>query len=202
MHLRWHALALVAVLATAAPTTAAASQGSMARLPDTKSMVLQLRDLPTGFGVDQGHYVSNAELVETTSTNKDFHKLGRLTGYYTAYSTLAVGGVTAVSSFASVYKLGSGAHQSLVLSLAQAKRQSGFVLGPRAPVRSLGREARLYLQKADQNGVEVDFYTVAWRNGPVFAEVMGAGRSGTVDPVQVVALAKKQDRRIEKTLTS
>jgi len=165
-------------------------------------MVLQLGDLPTGFGLYQRHYVSNALLIATTSTHKDYRKLGRLIGYYTAYSTLGVGGVTAVTSFASIYRLGSGAHQSLVLSLALARKQGGFVLEPRSAVTSLGSEARIYLQKAVQNGVKVDFYTVAWRNGPVFAEVMGAGRSGTVDPFQVVALAKKQDTRIEKTLTS
>ena len=201
MHLRIFWAAAIGLLATATPAAAAAIHRPQSARPDTKAMVIQLRDLPTGFGLEQGHYVSNTQLVETTSTNKDYRKLGRLTGYYTAYTTLGVGGLTAVSSFASIYKLGSGAHESLVLSLAQAKKQSGFVFKPRSAVASLGSEARIYLQEAKQNGKTVDFYTVAWRNGPVFAEVMGAGLSGTVDPIQVVALAKRQDSRIEKTLS-
>ena len=44
-------------------------------------MVLQLGDLPDGFGLDSGHYVSNADLVKSSSTRKDYRKLGRLTGH-------------------------------------------------------------------------------------------------------------------------
>ena len=44
-------------------------------------------------------------------------------------------------------------------------------------------------------------YTVAWRHGRVFAEVMGGGIAGTIDPAEVVALAKKQDTRIDSLLS-
>ena len=38
---------------------------------------------------------------------------------------------------------------------------------------------------------------MAWRHGRVFAEVMGGGISGTLDPAAILALAKVQEARIE-----
>jgi hypothetical protein len=190
-------LALVVLLLALSAAAASAGHG---RVPDPKAMVLQLNDLPTSFDREQGHYVTNAQLVEEAATHKDYVKLGRLTGYYTAYTSIGLGGITAVSSFASIYKLGAGAHQSLVQSLALARKQGGLVLEPRGNVAVLGSDARLFLQRASQDGTNVDFYTVLWRRGHVFAEVMGAGLSGTVDPVQVIALAKKQDTHIDKIM--
>jgi hypothetical protein len=183
------------LLPAALPTAASAAQS---RTPDPRAMVLQLGDLPASFDRAQGHYVSNALLVEESGTHKNLAKLGRVTGYYTAYTAIGLGGLTAVSSFASIYKLGHGAHESLLQSIAAAKQQGGLVLEPAAGLSPLGRDAQLYLQRVTQDGTKVDYYTLAWRHGHVFAEVMGAGLSGTVDPVQVIALAKKQDDRIHK----
>ena len=50
--------------------------------------------------------------------------------------------------------------------------------------------------------MKVHHYTVAWCRGKVFAEVIGGGRAGTVDPADVLALARKQDARIAKALRS
>src|SRR5579862_6976715 len=190
-------LALIVLLLTA--TSQAAAAGRLAT-PDPRAMVLQLSDLPSTFGREEGRYVTNTVLDEEAATHKDFTKLGRLTGYYTVYTAIALGGLTAVSSFVSIYKLGSGAHDSLVQSVAEAKQQGGLVLEPRGGLAQLGSDARMYVQRTSQDGTKVDFFTLVWRHGHVFAEVMGAGISGTVDPVQVIALAKKQDGHIDKIL--
>ena len=55
---------------------------------------------------------------------KDYRKLGRITGYDASYTTIGVAGLTRVDSFASIYKTGAGAHNSLVLTLVQAGRRS------------------------------------------------------------------------------
>ena len=95
-------VAPIALLVLACAASAAASPADHVRQADAKALVLQVGDLPHGFGVEQGHYVTNAQLAETSSTKKDYGKLGRLTGYYTAYTTIGLGGLTAVSSFASI----------------------------------------------------------------------------------------------------
>jgi hypothetical protein len=193
--MRW--LVLIALFLAAFPAAATAGHPGT---PDPKAMVLQLNDLPAMFDREDGHYVSNTLLDEEAATHKDFEKLGRLTGYYTAYTAIALGGLTAVTSFVSIYKLGTGAHDSLVQSIAEAKQQGGLVLEPRTGLTRLGDDAHLYLQRVSQDGTKVDFFTLVWRRGHVFAEVMGAGVSGTVDPVQVIALAKKQDVHIDRIL--
>jgi hypothetical protein len=189
------ALLLLAVAAPAVASSVPRRQGNVNA--DPKLLVLQPVDLPGSFERDDGHYVTNAQLDATSSIPKDYHRLGRLTGYYASYSTIAIGGLTAVSTFASIYKLGDGAHASLAQSIAGTQGMR-VVRAPRAALASLGPDVRVFLQKQTQNGRQVDFYTVAWRNGAVFAEVMGAGVAGTIDPLDVVALAKKQDRRIDK----
>ena len=192
------ALAVVLLLSVAAPAASSSIHQRQSRsTADPKRLVLQPIDLPSAFELDDGHYVTNAELAATSAIRKDFHSLGRLTGYYASYTTIAVGGITAVSTFASIYKLVGGAHASLAQSIAGTQGMR-VVREPRHVLAPLGPDVRVFVQKETQNGREVDFYTVAWRNGAVFAEVMGAGAAGTVDPLDVVALAKKQDRRIDR----
>jgi hypothetical protein len=194
MRLLLRSLVVVLVSATIAAASAAGEPGAGA-----KRMVLQLSDLPHGFGVDRGSYVSNAELARQ-NTHKDYEKLGRLTGYDVLYTKLGVRGLLGVDSFASIYKTGAGAHDSLMQSMRGAKATTPDAYRDLAPRAVLGSETRFYVVRAKQDGAKVELYTVAWRDGPVFAEVMGGGIAGTVDPAQVLALAKKQARRIDEML--
>lgn len=189
-------LALLASAFTASPGAAADRTQAEGK---AKALVLQLSDLPIGFDIQGGRYVSNDELKQGDPP-KDYSKLGRLTGYDVAFSTLAVGDITAVESFASIYKSGAGARDSFVLSLAQARKHGRVKFFPITHGASLGSDAQLYLTTSTGSGTKIDLYVVAWHHGTVFAEVVGAGRSGTVDPNGVVALAKKQEARIEKAV--
>jgi hypothetical protein len=187
-----------AVLGALLVAACALSTADAARV-NTKLMVLQLTDLPTGFGVDNGDYVSNAELA-TQNSKKNYRKLGRLTGYDVVYTKLGVTGLLGIDSFASIYKSGAGAHDSMMLTLNSVER-TRLPTYKRLPVaKVLGSETRFYFVRTNQEGTKVDMYTVAWRHGPIFAEVMGGGIAGTIDPAEVVALAIKQERRIDKML--
>jgi hypothetical protein len=189
-------LRTIAGLAVVASIAVPSAQGVRS---DAKAMVLQLGDLPAGFGVDRGDYVSNAELA-TQNLHKNYAKLGRLTGYDVLYTKLGVTGMLGVDSWASIYKTGTGAHDSLMLSMNGAAKEAGPSYRRLAVGTPLGSEARLYLIRATQSGTKVEMYTLAWRDGPVFAEVMAGGIAGTVDPAAVVALAKKQESRIDRFL--
>jgi len=188
-------LSLIVLLSTAT----VASAGTR-RTTDPKAMVLQRSDLPSGFGRVLGQYITNGELAATTAPGKNFRKLGRISGYYIAYSTTAPSGLTVVESFASVYDHKSGAHDSLEESVAQTTGSGQKLVTARSALASLGSDARLLHLRTNQNGTKLDYYTVAWRDNRVFAEVRGAGRSGTIAPEDVIALAKKQDARISKLI--
>jgi len=190
-----------ALAAVVVPTAQGVTQPA-SRTPDTRTMVIQLADLPTGFGVDQGAYVSNAELAKDGDSRKDYVKLGRLTGYNVTYKRPGLGGVLVLDAFASIYRSNAGAHDSLRLSLSGAAKHGGpsFRWIPSGP--ALGSEARVYAVSAKQNGMAVDYYTVAWRHGRVFAEVICGGVSGRISPAQAMALARKQEARIATALAS
>jgi len=168
--------------------------------PDPKKMVLQGRDLPQEFGAVLGRYVTNSQLAATTHT-KNLAVLGRVSGYYAAYTAIAVGGLTVVESFASLYEHDSGARQSLELSVAEETVNGGELVVPAArALAPLGPDARLLYTKLAQNGTKFDYYIVAWRDDRVFAEVRGAGRAGTIAPDDVIRLAKMQDAHIAKSI--
>jgi hypothetical protein len=163
---------------------------------DTKQMVLRLGDLPAGFRLEQGRYVSNAQALKE-SPGKDYVKLGRITGYEAEFvkEGSPFTGILRLSSNASTYKTPAGAHASF-----RASVRAGQTSTPRFRRLSLGaplgHEARLLTATVMQNGVKVDVYTVLWRSGNVFASLFAGALAGTGDPAKVVSLAKKQQRRI------
>jgi hypothetical protein len=191
-----------ALAAVAVPAAQGVTQPARPAHPDTRAMVIQLADLPTGFGVDQGSYVSNAELAKEGDSRKDYVKLGRLTGYNVTYKRPGLAGVLVLDAFASIYRSNTGAHDSLRLSLSGAAKDGGasFHWLPSGP--ALGSETRVYAVSTKQNGMAVDFYTIAWRHGRVFAEVICGGVSGRISPAQAMALARKQEARIAAALAS
>jgi hypothetical protein len=192
--------------AAALAAVAAAAQAGMLPArpvsPDTRTMVLQLGDLPNGFGVDQGAYVSNADLERQGDASKDYRKLGRLTGYNVTYKRPGLVGVLVLDAFASIYRSTSGAHDSYRQTLAGAVRNGGPTFRWIRAARTLGSETRVFVVKTKQAGMDVDYYTVAWRHGRVFAEVICGGVSGRIGPAQAVALARKQEARIVAGLAS
>ncbi len=193
-------LIAAAVAALAAASIPAAGAGVQPVTPDTRTMVLQLSDLPGGFGRAEGVYVTNAYLDRVSGVNKDYEKLGRLAGYRATYRRVGISGVLGIDVFASVYRSSAGAHDSYAQSLAGAVQDGGptfrwLRLKPR-----LGSETRVFLVTLVQSGMRVDYFTIAWRHGRVFAEVTGGGMSGRITLAQVAALARKQEARIVEAL--
>jgi len=194
------AMGVVALVAAVVPTASARGERMQPTRPDARTMVLQLTDLPLGFDLDQGAYVSNAELTKHGDAAKDYGKLGRVTGYNASYRRPGLTGVLGVNAFASIYRSSTGAHDSFMLTVEGAKRNGGRSFRW-LPVPALGSETRAYLFTTTQSGTKVVFYTVAWRHGRIFAEVVGGGVSGNIRPAQVLALARKQDARIATAVT-
>jgi hypothetical protein len=189
-------LTFVAGLAVLAGLALAAAAAPASR-PSPRSMVLQLSDLPAGYGLAHAQVVSNADLKAKDPAWKDYRKLGRITGYNASFTGFGVGGVTEIDAFASVYKTGVGAHNSLLLTLVQANSAAGTKIVD-AGRKSLGHDELVYSMKGSTP--KEALFTVAWRRGAVFAEVIGAGPYGRLHAADVVALAKKQDVRIARAL--
>lgn len=186
----------VALAASVTLVAVAGASGAPAT-PDPKRMVLQLRDQPSGFSLERGRYVSNAQAAKETTVKKDYAKLGRINGYESQFARhgAPLVGILQVTSAASNYKTAAGAQASIRISDAAARRST-----PRfrrlSVGTALGDEARLLTVTLRQGGVSVDVYTLIWRSGKVYASIFVGALAGTGNPAQVVALGKKQQRRI------
>lgn len=147
--------ALLALLATAVLVPSAASAAPAAR-PDTKLMVLRLSDMPTGFGRESGHYVSNAQQAATTTPRRDFEKLGRIIGYSASYTKDGIVGLLQIESEANLYRSASLAHVSFLGGVKSIEATKTYVFKQLAVGARLGHEARLYKATTNQNGTKVD----------------------------------------------
>jgi hypothetical protein len=188
-------LALLLVIGAAA---GAATVTLAAATVDTKQMVLRLQDAPAGFERTRGRYVSNKQAAAESSVPKDFAKLGRITGYEATFEKSGLTGLLQIQSASSTYKTSKGAHDSLLASAAGAEKATPqfrrLSLGG-----TLGHEARLYKATLKNQGTTIDVVSVIWRHKAVYSSLIAGGVSGTFDPAQVVALARKQQARVSAT---
>lgn len=175
--------------------TWAAIGAHAASAPDTKQMVLRLQDAPAGFERTKGRYVSNQQAAAETNVQKDYAKLGRITGYEATFEKGGLIGMLQITAATSTYKTPRGAHDSLLLSAAGAEKATPR-FRPLALGGSLGHEARLYKTTITNDGTKIDVISLAWRYKSVYSGILAAGISGTFDPAAVVALGRKQQARI------
>jgi hypothetical protein len=174
--------------------------GVPSREADPKRMVLQLRDLPTGFGRTSAHYASNARAARESKgiTLADYRRLGRITGYEAEFRREQIVGLIYVQSTASTYEDDDGARDSVRATQRVVAKTGKFTrLSVGAP---LGHEARMYSTTVKQSGFSVIVYSLVWRYEEVKASLIADGLRGTVTPDSVVRLAQKQQRRIRAEL--
>lgn len=172
------ALALLAVPASAA------------QIPPVE-LVLRQADVPAGFELDRAEsgLRSNATEIREHPEARVFVPWGRVTGYQAAY-TRRTRNVGTIEARADVFRASDGAHKLLVWTDREL-RKAGFAGQKRARV-DLGSEGWVHWA----SGSGLDLSVVVWREGRVFAGVMGLGL--TKD--RALALARLQQRRIAATL--
>jgi hypothetical protein len=160
-------------------------------------MVLRLSDVPTGFELTKGRYISNREATAGNPSHPDYGRMGRLNGYEATYDKAGgIFGMLEVVSTASIYRTAAGAHTSFQAGSVGVESSRSPRFHRLSVGDVLGAESRLYKTTTKQNGTSVVVYAVVWRAGTVNSSILAAGIAGTVDPSDIVALAKKQVRRI------
>lgn len=177
---------------------AAALAGDAVSAPvvtDPMALVLQPRDLPTGFARTSGRYVSNAQVNREGKVKKDYTKLGRLRGYEAIFQKQASKGVILVSSQAATYKTAAGARESMTITARSSEAHFASRLR-RLRVARIGDETRLYKLTVTEGGMKVDLFSLIWTSERVFSVVLWQAPAGTADPASAVALARKQQARI------
>jgi len=172
------ALALLAVPASAAQI-------------DPAELVLRHADVPARFEHDreESGLRSNELEVKENPEIRVVVRWGRVTGYQAAYTRRTRNPGT-IESRADLFNGATGARKLLVWVDSEL-RKSGFAGQKRARV-DLGSEGWVHWA----GGSGLDLSVVVWRQGRVFAGVMGLGL--TKD--RTLALARVQQRRIVAAL--
>jgi hypothetical protein len=197
--------ALLALLLLGGLTASATAARTEA--PDTKAMVLALSDLAAGFSQEAGYYADNASIAAESSSVSpaDYARWGRLSGYQARFTRVGISGLVRIESVASTYRSIGGTRDSLHASfrVATEPNEKGWVFKRASIQAPLGDEARLYTTKMTTSaGTRAVLYVLFWRYRTVKAFLYGGGRQGTVSAERVIALAKRQERKIEAALTS
>ncbi len=159
-------------------------------LPD---VVLQPSDLPAEFErFDEGKQL----LADARpGRREDAERFGREGGWKARYNrpgSPAVSGPLVVESRADLFADPSGAEQDLEAYEAELRKDGDLVEPP-----PLGEEAVAGTLRQQAFPEPVRFYTVAWREANVTASVLVQGFEGQVTLDDALALARKQQRRIE-----
>jgi hypothetical protein len=110
-----------------------------------------------------------------------------------------VTGLYRIESTASVYPSVAGAEAALLYYANGVKRSTPKEKTKALPSSAkLGSEARIYSLRYYNGNLDTDLYSVVWRHGTIVGVVAGEGEAATVDPKTVIALAQKEQTRINQ----
>lgn len=190
------------LVALAALVTAALASATVAGGPDPRTLVLTRDDLPTGYGVVERRYQSNARQArEDGVTVARMNASGRVTGYLVTFrrdEALAVLADPAyqVSGSVAVYRTSVQAAAAMRTVAQGAGQQPG--IRRLSLDRRIGDETLLYAVSAPgQSSRLVSLYLVVWRHGRLLANVVTVGIATTARPQAAVRLAARQQARMK-----
>jgi hypothetical protein len=196
----------IVLLLTAVAAAATLVSAALAAAPDTKQMVLTLRDLPAGFKVDKAYYADNKRAAKESEnqTLAQYTAWGRINGYDREFSRDVGTGILFVSADASTYATVGGVTRSVNDAYTIEGKVHRFEGKPvtfvRVPTARVGDDARMFKATMKSNGYTFDAYGVIWRYRTVAASVLALGLHGTVKPAQVAALARAEQAHIAAAL--
>ena len=182
-------LALLAVL-TLVGTSAAAAR------PDPRTLVLRLRDLPSGFGVQTTtNYTIQGAASDGGVTVAQLRAWGYVAAYEADFTRVVqvsktARGVFGVYSFASTFASPDGAHSRWARSTS-CRHYNVLALA-----KKIGDATRFCSGTATVASRVVQVYVVIWTHKNAFETLLAYGNKGRVAPAQVLALAKLQDARM------
>jgi hypothetical protein len=173
--------------------------GQEARLgvADLERVVLQPEDLPPAFRrFDEGRLTATDQ--PDTGERADPARFGRQEGWkarYTRRGTRQTRGPLVVESRVDLFEDADGAEQELAAYREETASESleDDRLGDEGFTATL-------VQPGGSRGEGVRFFVVAWREANVTATVLVNGFEGKVTLGETIALARKQERRVQAEL--
>jgi hypothetical protein len=184
---------LLALLALAAGCMGGGDSSAIGT-SELKGLVLQPGDLPPAFmRFDEGR---QARIDQPGGTLADVERFGRRDGWKARYrrpGSAATSGPLVVESKVDVFESAEGARNEL--EARRSRLLEGLRLEKAAP--KLGDESYAATGTQGSGRFAVRFYLIGWRQENATASVFANGFEGKLALGQVVALARRQQARLE-----
>lgn len=183
-------LATIAALALVGTSTAAAG-------PNPKTLVLRLRDLPSGFGVQTTtNYTIEVVAAVWGVTVAQLRAWGYVAAYEADFARVVqvpktAPGVFGVRSFASTFASPGGARSQWARNADGCRHHKALRLA--AKIGDATRFCSAIITVASRL---VQAYIVSWTHENAFETLVAYGNEGRVAPAQALTLAKLQDARM------
>ena len=188
--LLWFGLATLAVLMLVG--TSAAAPG-----PAPKTLVLRLRDLPSGFGVQTTtNYTIEGAASDGGVTVAQLKTWRYVAAYEVDFARVqqvpkTARGVFGVYSFANTFASAGGAHSRWVQSINRCRHHNVL-----AVKRKIGDATEFCSGTITIASRVVQAYFVMWTHKNAFESLVAYGNPGRVKSTQALALARLQDARM------
>ena len=183
-------------LATVAVLTLVGASAAATR-PDPNALVLRLRDLPPGFGVQTTtNYTIQGAASDGGVTVAQLRAWGYVAAYEADFARVVqvpktARGVFGVYSFASTFASPSGAHSQFAQRAKRCAHHKMLAL-----TTKIGDATQFCSGTITVASRVVQAYFVMWTHKNAFESVVAYGNEGRVAPSQALTLAKLQDARM------
>ena len=177
------------VVAVVVGVVLGAASSAAGAAPDPARLVLRQGDVPSSYHLNRtksGHRSVAQDAREFPELRKKYVSWGHIAAYQVQFDHVN----DRISSRVDLLRTRAGARAMLAWFVRETNRQSQQQLRP-ARFR-IGDAGMLYAWKFGDEG----FTIVLWRKGGVFSIVGGDG----ISKASVIALARRQERRIEAVL--
>ena len=174
-------------------TSAAATRPS----PSPRTLVLRLRDLPSGFGIQTTtNYTIQGAASDGGVTVAQLRAWGYVAAYEADFTRVVqvpktARGVFGVYSFANTFASPKGAHSRWSQRAKDCKHYKALAL-----TTKIGNATRFCSGVITVASRVVQAYFVIWTHKDAFETLVAYGNKGRVAPSQALALARRQDARM------
>jgi hypothetical protein len=165
-----------------------------------RRLVLDQRDVPSVFTRFDYGRIASADLP--AGVRSDPARFGRQSGWKARYrrgGTAETAGPLVIESLVDVFESSDGAKEDVAALRSELENPAQPVVTPTTmlPDPDLGDEAVAWSATVPAQPRDTVFFTVAWRHENATASVSVNGFEGLLDLETAVALARKQQARLE-----
>lgn len=162
---------------------------------------LSIDDVPRGFMQTVSRFHPNREVARDYGlTVADLQTRGRVTSFETAFRRQQAAGLLSIDDVVAGWLTTSGAHWDYLRVLDQITHPTTRQIGRRnLSASTLGDERTAFAFRNANQPANITDYAIVFRRGRYRAFLQLTGLAGTVNDGQVLSLARRIDKRLQRS---